>query len=67
MSEEESKETVQGRLELLTALNEERNCNDKRYAIKLVEVVVWAMVGIILTSFLLGIAALVISTAQGGG
>lgn len=55
-----TKEELETELNLITALNEQRDISDKRYAIKLVEIVVWGMVGIILTAFLIAIVALVI-------
>lgn len=44
---------------------EEREVSDKAYAIKLVERVVFGMVGIILTSVLLALVALVIVSTRG--
>lgn len=55
-----TKEELEAELNLLTALNEQRDISDKRYAIKLVEIVVWGMVGIILTAFLIAILAVVV-------
>lgn len=53
-------ETTPDAVELAILRNsiEERKCSDEKYAIKLVERVVWGLIGLILTGFFLGLLSL---------
>lgn len=48
------------KLEIIEALKEERACSDKKYAIKLVEAMIFSLVGILLVGVLGALLRLVI-------
>lgn len=58
--EPETLEEAKTELRLRDAFHKERETTDKLYAIKLVEVVVFGMVGLILMAVIIAIVALVV-------
>jgi hypothetical protein len=60
MQHDSGKETLEIKVHVLESAKEEREISDGRYAIKLVEVVVWGLVAIILSGVAVGIISLVV-------
>lgn len=58
---EKTKEQLEAELQLHERLAKEREASDEKYAIKLVERIVFSMVALILTSIMLAWLALVVT------
>lgn len=58
--QDKTKEELETELLLIQKLQAERVCSDAKYAVKLVEVVVWSMVGTILASVVVALVSLVV-------